>query len=402
MKERWSERRDSNPRHSRWQRDADSKSSKCREVGKYGLKSHSATGAGGAILTPRSNGRFKRVRSNIFRHSKSRRLYAVFRSGGKVVWRALKTDDLNVARQRLPAEMLKAKSPSIQAGQSLSLRELLKTYEGRLGILAARTIANHKAIMAVFLSTWPHPKDAKVETISTAMLEQWLASHKKRLSGVGLNDYLTKFLRPLFRLAVEMNALESSPADGLKKIRVETPIRLTPTLQTALRIIEDVRLQKMNARSQHSADVLELMLKTGCGQGEVAGLRGEHIDLGAGRIWFRRAKTARSYCVPVFPWLKPLIRTMQTSGRIKPGKRVFGIVNPRKALLNSCRRLGLPCYTPRAFRRAFVTECIQRSIDFKVIAGWVGHSPSTGGRLVAEVYGQWTDQHSQAMAERLL
>jgi integrase len=260
-----------------------------------------------------------------------------------VVWRALKTEDLNVARQRLPAEMLKAKSPSIQSGQSLSLRELLSTYEERLGILAARTIANHKAIVAVFRSTWSHSKDAKVGTISTAMLEEWLASHKKRLSGVGLNDYLTKFLRPLFRLAVEMNAVESSPADGLRKIREETPIRLTPTFPTALRIIKDVRLQKMNARSRHSADVLELMLKTGCGQGEVAGLRGEHIDFGAGRIWFRRAKTARSYCVPVFPWLKPLIRIMQNAGRIKPGKRVFSIVNPRKALFKYFISLGLPC-----------------------------------------------------------
>ena len=98
----------------------------------------------------------------------------------------------------------------------------------------------------------------------------------------------------------------------------------------------------MNARSEQSGDVLELMLKTGCGQGEIARIRGEHIDLTAGRIWFHRAKTARSYCVPIFPWMKPLLADLQRNGRLKPGQQVFGIVNPRKALLNSCGRLALP------------------------------------------------------------
>jgi len=277
----------------------------------------------------------------------------------------------------------------------------LDLYSQRLGIIAPQTLRNRKAMLKAFRSTWTHPMNAKVETVSKAMIEQWLASNKPRLTGASLNDYLTKFLRPLFRVAVDLNAIAVSPVDGIKKFRVETPIRLTPTFETAMRIVQDVRAQIRNARAQQSADVLELMLKTGCGQGEIKKLSGEHIDLAAGRIWFYRAKTSRAYSIPIYPWLKPLIDKFQSDERLKPGRKVCGITNPRIALMHSCKRLGLPAYTPRAFRRAFVTECIQRSIDFKVIGGWVGHSPSTGGRLVAEVYGQLTNEHSLAMAQRL-
>jgi integrase len=297
--------------------------------------------------------------------------------------------------------MIRAKSPTLEANRPVCLNELLDLYSERLNILSPQTIRNRKAMLKAFRATWKHPLNAKVETVTKAMLEQWLASNKQRMTGASLNDYLTKFLRPLFRLAVDLNAISTSPVDGIKKIRVETPMRLTPTFETAMRIVQDVRAQVFNARSKQSADVLELMLKTGCGQGEIKKMRGEHVDLAGGRIWFHRAKTARSYCIPIYPWLKSLMERFQAEGRLVTGRKVCGITNPRIALTNSCKRLGLPPYTPRAFRRCFVTECIQRSIDFKVIGGWVGHSPSTGGRLVAEVYGQWTNQHSLAMAQRL-
>jgi integrase len=313
----------------------------------------------------------------------------------------LKTDDLNLARERLPLEMMKAKSPTVHPDRPLCLNELLDLFSQRLGTFAPQTLRNRKAMLKAFRVSWEHPLNARIETISKAMLEQWLASQKHRMKGTSLNDYLTKFLRPLFRLAVDLNAIADSPVDGIRKFRVEIPIRLTPAFETAMRIVQDVRAQVRNARAQQSADVLELMLKTGCGQGEVKTLRGEHIDLATGRIWFYRAKTSRAYSIPIYPWLKPLVEKFQAEGRLRLGRRVCGITNPRIALMHSCKRLGLPPYTPRAFRRSFVTECIQRSIDFKVIGSWVGHSPSTGGRLVAEVYGALTNQHSLAMAQRL-
>ena len=46
-----------------------------------------------------------------------------------------------------------------------------------------------------------------------------------------------------------------------------------------------------------------------------------------------------------------------------------------------------------------MSNAIEAGIDFKVIAGWVGHKD--GGLLVAKTYGHLRDTHSTEMAKRM-
>ncbi len=50
-------------------------------------------------------------------------------------------------------------------------------------------------------------------------------------------------------------------------------------------------------------------------------------------------------------------------------------------------------------RHYFVSNAIEAGVDFKVIAGWVGHKD--GGVLVAKTYGHLRDAHSFEMAKRM-
>ena len=51
-------------------------------------------------------------------------------------------------------------------------------------------------------------------------------------------------------------------------------------------------------------------------------------------------------------------------------------------------------------RHYFCSNAIEAGVNFKVIAGWLGHSD--GGVLVAKTYGHLRDTHSYEMAKRMV
>jgi hypothetical protein len=53
--------------------------------------------------------------------------------------------------------------------------------------------------------------------------------------------------------------------------------------------------------------------------------------------------------------------------------RCFAIRDAKKALVQSCRRLGYVHYSHRALRRCFITRCIELGLDFKTVAAFQGH-----------------------------
>lgn len=102
--------------------------------------------------------------------------------------------------------------------------------------------------------------------------------------------------------------------------------------------------------------------------------------------------------IPIFA---PLRRFLEARRAAKPTaapeNRVFEIHSARTALNTACTKLGFPKFGHHSMRHFFVTNCIEAKIDFKVIAGWLGHKD--GGLLVAKTYGHLRQEHSHAMAK---
>jgi integrase len=192
---------------------------------------------------------------------------------------------------------------------------------------------------------------------------------------------IASLLRHQRRICVQLNA--------------KKPIRLTPTFEQFKAIIADVRAQVFNADAQDSADFLEFLGLAGLGQAEAGSLTASDVDFAAGQIITYRQKTSTGFAIPIFPQVRPLLE------RLCQGKahdaRVFKISDAKKALAGACRRLGLPRYTHRSFRRMFVTRAIEKGIDVKVIAQWQGHKD--GGKLILDTYSHVNPVHSQRMAQ---
>src|SRR5439155_5194958 len=160
-------------------------------------------------------------------------------------------------------------------------------------------------------------------------------------------------------------------------------------------IVADIRAQRFNADAEESADFVEAVGLLGLGQAELSALRRADVDLQAGRVIVLRRKTSVGFAIPIFPQARELIEKLCKGKR--HSERLFAIADARKALSNACKRLNLPPYSHRALRRMFVTRCIEKGIDVKVIAEWQGHRD--GGRLILSTYSHVRRPHSHRMAQ---
>jgi site-specific recombinase XerD len=83
----------------------------------------------------------------------------------------------------------------------------------------------------------------------------------------------------------------------------------------------------------------------------------------------------------------------------KPDDTVLKTLSAIVAIRNACRRLDCPKFHHHAMRHFFCSNAIEAGVDFKTIAGWLGHKD--GGVLVATTYGHLRQEHSDAMAKRM-
>src|SRR4029077_9607207 len=121
------------------------------------------------------------------------------------------------------------------------------------------------------------------------------------------------------------------------------------------------------------------------------------IDFKREQITTFRHKTKSGFAIPLYPQLRPLLERRHAQ-KTSDG-RVFKINDAKRAIAAACKRLKLPAYSHRSFRRMFITRAIEKGVDVKVIAEWQGHKD--GGKLILETYSHVNPVHSNRMAQLL-
>src|SRR5262249_10091792 len=185
-------------------------------------------------------------------------------------------------------------------------------------------------------------------------------------------------------MAVGDGIIASSPGANLKKVKLDKPIRRTPTFEQFQQIVGSIRSQKLNGHdADESADFVEFIGLAGLGQAEASALTWDDIDFEREQIITFRHKTKSGFAIPLYPQLLPLLARPQAKRQLGID-RVFKIDNAKKAISSACNRLKLPAFSHRSFRRMFITRAIEKGIDVKVIAEWQGHRD--GGKLILDTY----------------
>jgi integrase len=336
-------------------------------------------------------GTFQKVGECLYRYSPNGVYYGRIKRGGKETKRSLRTNDRALAQRRLRGFRDEQRQIDPSRG-NLTLAQLCDRWLATKQNAKPKTLGQKTYTVEKIKTRWPGGAAQRVRDVVPSQADMFLAQF--RFGAASQNAFVT-VLRELFEFAVRDNCIVKSPCAHLKFRKREKPIRLTPTFEQFKAIIADVRAQPFNADAKDSADFLEFLGLAGLGQAEAGSLTRADIDFNAGRLITFRHKTSTGFAVPIFPQLRPLLERL-CEGKSN-GERLFKIRDAKKALAGACHRLGYSSFTQRSLRRTFITRCIEKKVDVKVIADWQGHRD--GGKLILDTYSHVQPIHSQRMAQ---
>ena len=138
----------------------------------------------------------------------------------------------------------------------MTLAALLQLYEQSIKGLGEHT--TRRSILKAFKESWRHGLEMQVGAVTKGQLRIWLSEQRVRLKNSSFNEYL-RFIRHLFLIALDHKVIGDSPVAEFKQVKVEKPIRPTPTWEQFLEIVDDIRKQKFNAHANDSANLVDFM-----------------------------------------------------------------------------------------------------------------------------------------------
>lgn len=337
----------------------------------------------------------KRIAEGLYRNTSSGVYFAHFRCKGRVVKESLQTTDPNLAKRMLSDLRRDMSNMDPKAGKQ-TLREITERDLKLQEKLSASSLTKKKGIAKTILESWPGGSDRPAMDIRPSEVEEWLLLHTKNLRNSTRNEWLF-FIKGVFKRAVSDGILSKSPAAGLAPARRQAIERLTPDAKQFAEIVKTIRENTANSRHDSSADFVEFMGLSGLGNGEVANLRVQDVNLSAGRLSIRRQKTSTGFHIPIFPRLRPLVEKLMGKGDRAPDEKLLKTSEAKHSLESACRTLKYPHFTQRSLRRFFITDALERGVDVKVIAEWQGHRD--GGKLILDTYSHIRRPHHDKMAE---
>ena len=350
--------------------------------------------------------KLRKVAENLYQYCGSRtRYYARFRHKGQRIIQALGTRNAPCTSLPEAKRLLREHRNNLDRVEQVARRktfsQLLEEFQKVMAGSKA-TLKYKKRYLGKLKADFPVPLNTRVGEIKKSHVIQFMA-HFKASTADHYNHVLT-LVREVFQYAVDDQMISISPVEGIKYSKRQANVkRLIPSWAEFERIVESIRSQVLADTADDSANLVEFMGKAGLGQAECAGLHWQDINFNSGEILVIRQKTRAEFSIPIYPTVRPLLERMDKArGEERtPTDKVFKVRDPKKALQSACQRLGLPAYSPRAFRRMFISRCLHtHGIDVQTIAAWQGHKD--GGQLILRTYARASREHQQDMAKRIV
>jgi|SRR5579862_1094937 len=343
----------------------------------------------------------KRIGENLYVNSHGI-YFAWFSLHGKQIKRSLKTNDKTLARRRLSE--LREKAGRLHGGEQRNIRfeELKKLWlESVQGDVKTST---HQRRIVCLNQITPFFKGQAVRSITLQEIEKWKVARGAAIAARTFNKEL-ETLNQLFRYARDVKGiLLDNPAEKIRSRKAATATIQIPSKEQFCRLIAELRSEPQAVRSG-AADFAEFLAYSGLRLGEATQVRWQDINAELNTLLVTGGETGtknhEARTIPLFPPLRKILERMGNAvGQgVSKDARIFVFQNIRQALGAACRRSGLPRFGHHALRHFFCSNAIEAGVDFKAIAGWLGHKD--GGVLVAKTYGHLRNEHSAAMAQRM-
>lgn len=342
---------------------------------------------------------YTRVAECLYRNDASGNYYALLKKSGKQIRRSLKTGDRKLAERRLADFKEKVLRLDLSQGKNrLTFGEVaglwLNTKHATLKLSAIR---RREACLIQLRSTFGM---LPVRNISRTACESWAQVRSPEVSSSTFNKERDT-LRMVLAYAQREGLILDNPATVVDRRRLSKPVILIPSREQFTILVKTLR--GLDIRYQPAADLIELLAFSGMRKGEANAFRLADVDFGRGNFVVTGGevgtKNHEARVVPLFPALRDFLERLQRERPVLPSGALVPIADAKNALDTACKLNGFPHFTHHSMRHFFVSNAIEKGVDFKTIAAWVGHKD--GGLLVAKTYGHLRDTHSFEMAKRM-
>jgi integrase len=341
----------------------------------------------------------KRVGECLYRNGR-KTYFALIKVSGKQIKRSLRTDDLAIAKRRL-AE-LRDKAVRLRGKESRNIRFEELTADWLESIKPNLKAKSWDRRRVAIVGLTPFFKGMPVKSMGYQEIDEWRRRRGAKISSRSHNIEL-ETLKLLLRYAGDRGILLDNHADKFKRRKETKPVVRIPTRKEFRSLMVGL-ISAPKAVASGAAAMVEFLAYSGMRVGEAREVRIRDVDFENSRVLITGGiggtKNREQRTIPLFPNLRKVVeRLIETTPDVSPNTKLFSIKSPRGAMKNACERMGLEPFTVHALRHYFASNAIERDINFKVIAEWLGHKD--GGVLVAKRYGHLRSEFSATMAERM-
>jgi integrase len=255
-----------------------------------------------------------------------------------------------------------------------TMRDLAKRYikEALPARRASTALEYRRQIMVEILPVLGDRKVAAVTFADVARLHRKITER-----GVSyIANRTVALLSAMFAKAIRWEWIDRNPARGIERNPEDKRRRYlsAPELSALLSALEV-------HPDRQAANVIRLLLLTGCRSGEALGARWDQFDLGAG-IWAKTAsdtKQRRDHQTPLSGEALDLlaeIRAESTSSSpfVFLGRGAGHRVDVKLAWAAICRSAGIEGLRMHDLRHSFASFCVNSGVSLQVVSGLLGHS----------------------------
>ncbi|WOO42360.1 tyrosine-type recombinase/integrase [Rubellicoccus peritrichatus] len=345
-------------------------------------------------------GQFSKVAENLYRYNASGGYYALLKRGGKQIRKSLKTQDRKLAERRLAD--LRTKVDRIDTQKGKTKVEFMEAAGMWLDVMRSNLKSSSLLRRETSINQLRrHFGHYSIRGITRIVCENWAKTRAPQVAASTFNNERETLISILDYSEREGHILDN-PARILKRRRQGKIQLRIPTREQFQSLMKTLR--SMDSRYWPAADLVELLAYSGMRKGEANELRWEDIDFDRGQFVVTGGETGTKNHdirhIPLFPVLSGFLERLQNDYQVwNEEDYVIPVKNAKKAIDTACQKADLPHFNHHSLRHYFVSNAIEKGIDFKVIAQWIGHKD--GGILVAQTYGHLRDTHSFEMAKRM-
>jgi integrase len=179
-------------------------------------------------------------------------------------------------------------------------------------------------------------------------------------------------------VAIRWQWIDKNPAAGIER-NAETKRRRYLSADELSRLLD--ALDRLEDRE--AANVIRILLLTGCRRGEALGMAWGQLDLATG-VWTKQAsetKQNRFHQTPLSQQASDLLREIRAESTGGPAVFAIGAARLSRQWAHVCRTAGLADCRLHDLRHSFASLLVSSGLSLPVIGALLGHSnPSTTAR----------------------